>query len=65
MHQSIIPCDYKFENIVNAIKKCESKKFINKIQTMKLSFGNGNTSSKIVKVLEKKLLNEKSLIKKI
>ena len=65
MHQSIITCDYKFKNIVNAIKKCENKKFINKIQKMKLSFGNGNTSSKIVKVLEKKLLNEKSLIKKI
>ena len=65
MHQSIITCDYKFKNIVNAIKKCENKKFINKIQKMKLSFGNGNTSSKIVKVLEKKLSSEKSLIKKI
>ncbi len=65
MHKSIINTDFKLNNIVKAINKCENKKFIIKIKNMKLKFGNGNTSAKIVKTVEKKLFNKDLLIKEI
>lgn len=65
MHKSIINTDFKLNNIVKAINKCENKKFIMKIKNMKLKFGNGNTSTKIVKTVEKKLFYKDLLIKEI
>ena len=52
-HISIIDCNYQQIEIVKSIKKASSENFKKKISNMKYLFGNGNSSEKIIKVLEK------------
>jgi len=51
-HQSIIDTNFNKKNIYLSIKKALSKNFVIKIQNQKLLFGNGNSSIKIVKIIE-------------
>lgn len=63
-HESVICCNHSTKQINNAIKKALSRNFIAKISKMKLYFGNGDASKKIVKFIIKNMKNKKKLINK-
>ena len=63
-HFSIINCKCNFKEINSAIKKALSKKYINKILKMKLYFGKGEASKKILKFIDKNMKDKKILINK-
>lgn len=50
---SVINCDTKTEEIIEAIKKAMSPEFRESIKDVKNPYGNGDTSKKIVDILEK------------
>lgn len=64
MHKSIIQCGYSIKDITRSIKKAQSKFFLSSIKNMKLEFGNGQTSKKIINVIEKKIFHKKKLMQK-
>ena len=65
MADSIICCDNTVDGINNAISKSLSDEFKKMVKTSKSLYGEGNTSSEIVKVLETIELNERLLKKKL
>lgn len=65
MAESIVCCDNSIEGIQNAIKKALSKEFREFILTTKSLYGEGNTSSEIVSVLETIELDEMLMKKKL
>jgi GDP/UDP-N,N'-diacetylbacillosamine 2-epimerase (hydrolysing) len=52
-HKSIIDTNFDQRNILLSIKKGLSKNFCNRIKKQKLFFGNGDSSRKIVRIIEK------------
>lgn len=64
LHDSVIQTDCKFSKIKQSINKANSKKFRKKIAKMKLHFGNGFTSKKILNIIIKNFKNEKKLLNK-
>ena len=46
-------------------KKATSKKFINSCKNMKNPYGDGNSSSRIMEILKKTILDDKLLVKNI
>lgn len=62
--ESIVDCNPVTSDIINAIKKVEDKQFQEHIRGCINPYGNGNTSSQIVSVIEDYLLNEKANLKK-
>jgi GDP/UDP-N,N'-diacetylbacillosamine 2-epimerase (hydrolysing) len=63
---SVIDVPYNKNKIKKAIKKAiENKKFLNTIKTQKSLYGNGNSSKKIVKILETINLNKIPIQKKL
>ena len=64
-HKSVINCGYDQEEISRAIKKSLDVRFLKKIKKMKYEFGNGNASSKIIKILKSIKLNEGFIRKKL
>lgn len=65
MADSIICCDNTVDGIKNAISKSLSDEFKELVKTSKSLYGEGNTSSEIVKVLETIELNERLLKKRL
>ena len=63
-HKSVINCDYTINQISKSIDLALSKKFLKKIKKMKYKFGNGNTSTKIIKIIKKIDINENLIRKK-
>ena len=64
MHDSIIPCELIKKDLIYSIKKATSLKFNNKISKMKLYFGNGSASNKILNFIIKNIKNKDKLIYK-
>ena len=60
---NIISCKGNLNEIKKSIKKCLSKNFKNSIRRFKNPYGNGNSSKKAIKVLEKTNFN-KLILKK-
>ena len=46
MMDSIINCNENYKSIIQSIKKCISKKFLEKINNMSSPYGKGNSSKK-------------------
>lgn len=65
MADSIINCDYKENNIYNAIETAMSTAFISVLENSKSLYGDGNTSDKIVKILEDIEIGEKLMKKRL
>lgn len=65
MAQSILSCDNSVNGIKNAIDRALSKEFIEFVKTTKSLYGEGNTSSEIVNVLETIELGDKLMKKKL
>lgn len=63
-HKSIIQCDNEYLSIKSAIIKAKSKSFISKIKNMKLYFGKGGASKKILDIITKNLKNKNKLLNK-
>jgi len=61
--ESVINCDFEEESIINAINLGLSNEFKKRINSMKMLYGEGNTSEQIVEVLKNVDL-EKILIKR-
>lgn len=64
LHKSIIQSDTNSANIKKAIKKAMSKKFNDKIKKMRLHFGNGGASKKILDIIKKYIKNKDKLLDK-
>jgi GDP/UDP-N,N'-diacetylbacillosamine 2-epimerase (hydrolysing) len=64
MAESIICCKPEKGDIINAIKKASSRKFHNVAQQIKNPYGDGNTSSRIVEIIQDQLNNNKIQLKK-
>lgn len=64
MHDSIINCKAQKKDLNYSVKKALSSKFINKITRMKLYFGNGDASKKIINFIIKNIKNKNKLIYK-
>lgn len=62
--ESIIHCDSKKMDIVNAINEANSPEFRNKLKTVKNPFGEGDTSSKMVDILKRLTSHGKIDLKK-
>ena len=62
-HQSVIDTDYSKKSIIKAIHKAISNTFNKRISNMKYQFGNGNSSKKILSILNKTKINQKLLRK--
>ena len=60
---SVIDCECKSEDILQAISKSYDSDFLTKIKKQKNIFGEGNTSERILKILKKELNNEINLKK--
>lgn len=60
---SIIDCDFETQAIINAIEKCISADFNSSIKDMKIPYGEGETSKKIVEIL--KNIKLENIIKKV
>jgi UDP-hydrolysing UDP-N-acetyl-D-glucosamine 2-epimerase len=60
---SVIDCECKSEDILQAIDKSYDSDFLTKIKKQKNIFGEGNTSETILKILKKELNNEINLKK--
>jgi UDP-hydrolysing UDP-N-acetyl-D-glucosamine 2-epimerase len=60
---SVIDCECKSEDILEAIEKCYDPNFLSKIRKQKNIFGEGNTSETILKILKKEL-NKRINLKK-
>tara|TARA_B100000963_G_scaffold361716_1_gene398928 strand:- start:14636 stop:15772 length:1137 start_codon:yes stop_codon:yes gene_type:complete len=63
-HKSVIQCDNEYSSIKRSIIKAKSKNFINRIENMKLYFGKGGTSKKILDIIRKNLKNKHKLLNK-
>lgn len=63
-HSSIISCKCNSKEINKAIRKALSKNYNNKISKMKLYFGKGNASKKIINFIYKNIKNREKLINK-
>jgi GDP/UDP-N,N'-diacetylbacillosamine 2-epimerase (hydrolysing) len=63
-HQSIVSTNCREKNIKNSIIKVVSKKFQKKILKMKLYFGKGDASDKILKFILDNIKNQDKLINK-
>ena len=63
-HQSIVSTNCREKNIKNSITKVVSKKFQKKILKMKLYFGKGDASDKILKFILDNIKNQDKLINK-
>ncbi|KPA14610.1 UDP-N-acetylglucosamine 2-epimerase, partial [Candidatus Magnetomorum sp. HK-1] len=62
---NVLDCECKTENIINAIKRATSKKFLKSISNLFNPYNHENTSKKIVKTLESiDIKNNTNLIKK-
>ena len=64
MSESIINCSNKSEDIVNAVNYALSNEYQLKVKEITGLYGVGDTSEKIVKILETIEINEKLLKKK-
>ena len=62
--ESIINCKPSKQDIIRAIDEAMNKEFREKAQKCVSPYGKGNTAEKIVKILEKKLVNQEVRIKK-
>ena len=51
-------------NIVNAIKKIKTKKFLKKLQKVKNLYGEGNAAKKIINILLSQKIKQNELLKK-
>jgi GDP/UDP-N,N'-diacetylbacillosamine 2-epimerase (hydrolysing) len=60
---SVIDCECKSEDILQAIDKSYDSDFLSKVKKQKNIFGEGNTSETIIKILKKELNNEINLKK--
>ena len=63
--KNVINSEFKKEKIIASIKKATSKKFINSCKNMKNPYGDGNSSSRIMEILKKTILDDKLLVKNI
>ena len=63
-HESIISCNHRPKEINKAIIKALSKNYVNKISKMKMYFGKGDASEKIVKFIIKNMNKKKRLTNK-
>ena len=63
--KTVINVDYNKNHIKKAVKKAIDDKKFNNIKTAQSLYGNGNSSKKIVKILEKINLNKLSIQKKL
>lgn len=64
MAESVICCEPTKEAVSNAMKLADSKAFREKLADANNPYGDGNTSKKIVAVLDEKLLNQEIDLKK-
>ena len=55
--------DVSSENILKSVKKAMSKKFKSSLNNTKNPYGNGNSSVKIINILEKTKISKKLLTK--
>ena len=62
MMDSIINCNENYKSIIQSIKKCTSKKFLEKINNMSSPYGKGNSSKKILEKIKK--IRIKNILKK-
>ena len=65
MADNIIVCSNEYQDIVNSIKKSLSNKFKEEVKNIESLYGEGNTSKKIVQILETIKINEVLLKKKL
>lgn len=65
MADNIISCSNQCDDIINAINKSLSNEFKEKVKMVKSLYGEGNTSEKIVEILEKIEIDDKLLKKKL
>lgn len=65
MADSIICCGYSQQEIEDSIERALSIEFAEVVKNSKSLYGQGNTSEKIVEVLEKIKVDEKLLKKKL
>ena len=63
-HKSIIQCNSDSISIRKSINIANSQNFRDKVKRMKLYFGNGGTSKKILKVIRKYSKNKNKLLNK-
>ena len=64
--KSVIDVDYDKKQIKNAIKKAiYDKKFLKIVKNQKSPYGNGNSSKKIIKILENMNIKEIPIQKKL
>ena len=64
MAKSIINCEPNAEEIIRAINFARSSGFRKTLESVKNPYGDGNTTNKILKILEEKLLADKINLKK-
>lgn len=64
MAKSIINCEPNAEEIIRAINFARSSDFRKTLESVKNPYGDGNTTNKILKILEEKLLADKINLKK-
>ncbi len=65
MADNIISCSNKFIDIIRAINQAKSEDFLRKVADTKSLYGDGDTSSDIIKVLEEVKINSKLMRKKL